>query len=74
MVLIIASFLILIYLESEWLLLGDSIDVAGLNRYLTSNVILEIHDLIHETDADPTGALQKLKENIYFLKEGGEKD
>lgn len=72
--LIIASFLILIYLESEWLLLGDSIDVAGLNRYLTSNVILEIHDLIHETDADPTGALQKLKENIYFLKEGGEKE
>lgn len=74
MALIIASFLILIYLESEWLLLGDSIDVAGLNRYLTSNVILEIHDLIHETDADPTGALQKLKENIYFLKEGGEKE
>ena len=73
--LIASSFLTLVYLESEWLELGTSIDYAGLNRFLTVNTILETHSLDFNSQVlEKPESLEKLKENLLLIKEGGKKN
>lgn len=82
---IITSFLIVAYLESQKILAGHMINTAGKNRVLASQVEIELHRLvldehtqsmhgITDTDVTMTGifnALTNLKENINILKQGG---
>ncbi len=41
---IIISFGVLIYLQSQQTLLGNTINIAGKNRYLTSNLLYQVSD------------------------------
>ncbi|MCV0393061.1 MAG: HAMP domain-containing histidine kinase [Nitrosopumilus sp.] len=78
--LIAGSFMTMVYLESKWTTLGNTIDQAGLNRLLTLRTILEIHNfedrgLNFDTQTMPkVVSLESLKENLYLIKEGGIKD
>ena len=71
--LIIGSFLSVAIWESQFSLLGNSVNVAGKNRLLTSQFEHEVHD--HEnTDlhsVDPEKRMNELENNILFLKNGG---
>jgi len=71
-VLIVGSYFILVNLESQRLKIGDSINYAGLNRFLTVKTHLELHILILEKNFDEKpSSLEKLKENLLLIKEGG---
>ena len=71
-VLIVGSFLILVNIESERLKLGHSINYAGLNRFLTVQTHLEVHELyLKDHSMENPTSLEKLKENLLILKEGG---
>ncbi|MCV0400564.1 MAG: GHKL domain-containing protein [Nitrosopumilus sp.] len=66
--LIIGSFLTLTYIESEWLILGNSINNAGLNRFLSASVMLGLHSSYeHNSDV----SLDMIRDNFYLLKNGG---
>ena len=69
--LIVASFLSLVYIENEWLVIGNSIDQAGLNRYLTSSAMLEAHDFVfsHTSDIEQN-SIDKLRKNLEILRDG----
>ncbi len=74
--LIIASFLTLFSIESEKAYLGESINIAGMNRFLTSMAINDFYDLersviINYNNLDELQSLEKLRKNIILLKEGG---
>jgi len=70
--LIISSFLFNVYLESEWLEIGESINRAGLNRFLTSETRLQIQNLIIKNNFDEKPqSLEKLKNNLFLIKDGG---
>jgi len=74
-VLIVSSFLSLVYLESEWFEIGNSIDYAGLNRFLTVNTMLEISNLDFNSQVlEKPESLEVLEENLLLIKEGGEKN
>ena len=70
---ILASFLIIIHLESQTALTGNIVNVAGKNRVLASAVLVELnHVLFHNQTQDAvSGSLDALHENIRFLKSGG---
>ena len=70
---IIGSFLTLAVFESQTALLGNSINIAGKNRFLASQFIDEIKDYayVKNPDAKPEEKLIALEENIYLLKKGG---
>jgi signal transduction histidine kinase len=73
--LIVSSFLTLVYIENEWLVLGNSINHAGLNRFLSANVMLDLHNLhSHYTGNDSMSSLNALKDNMELLKNGGYAD
>ena len=67
------SFLTLAVFESQTALLGNSINVAGKNRYLASQFIDEVKDLsyLKNPDSHPEDMLVALEENIHLLKNGG---
>ena len=72
--LIIASFLTLFSIESEKAYLGESINIAGMNRFLTSMAINDFYDLersiiINYNNLDELQSLEKLRKNIILLKE-----
>lgn len=71
--LILGSFLTLVIFESETSLLGNSINVAGKNRFLASEFVGEIKDqtFLKNPDASPENKLISLEENIFLLKNGG---
>jgi signal transduction histidine kinase len=75
--LILASFLTLYYIENQKANLGDTINIAGLNRYLTSNTISTIYSMklqnqIQEyIDSETIHPLSELKNNLRVLEEGG---
>ena len=75
--LIVASFLIIVYLESQTSHTGNVVNVAGKNRILTSQVHVELNRVLI---ADPPSeihvleALERLEANIMFLKHGGNVD
>ncbi|EIJ65183.1 ATPase/histidine kinase/DNA gyrase B/HSP90 domain protein [Candidatus Nitrosopumilus salaria BD31] len=70
--LIIGSFTFNVYLESEWLEFGQSINRAGLNRFLTSETHLQVQNLIIQKNFDEIPqSLEKLKNNLLVIKDGG---
>jgi len=69
--LIASSFLFTVYLESEWIELGQSINRAGLNRFLTSETRLSVQDLIINSTLEKPSSLEKLKDNLFLIKDGG---
>ncbi len=72
--LIIISFLTIVYLESTHILAGNTVNIAGKNRVLTSMAHLELQVIMSDPLANTDRvyfALDKLEKNIYFLKHGG---
>jgi methyl-accepting chemotaxis protein len=77
---IITSFSILSYYESRGTYLGNSINIAGKNRFLTSNLILHISEYFLEGSSDVSkishvskinSAIDQLESNILALRQGG---
>lgn len=71
---IISSFGILAYFQSQGTFLGNSINIAGKNRFLTSNLLLQtIERLTGSPNNVPllNAAMNKLESNISLLKQGG---
>lgn len=71
--LIIGSFLSMAILESQMSLTGNSVNVAGKNRLLTSQFLNEVKDSVYvkNSQVEPEIKLNELKENIILLKNGG---
>jgi signal transduction histidine kinase len=72
-VLIVSSFGVLAYFQSQQSSLGNSINIAGKNRYLTSNLLLQTEKYFDGTsNASQLGAaVNGLQSNIITLKQGG---
>jgi signal transduction histidine kinase len=77
--LIVGSFGILAYFQSEQSSLGHSINIAGKNRYLTANLLLQTEKYLYGLSSSPTSsdisqlkdAMSRLEANIMTLKYGG---
>ncbi len=73
--LIVTSSIIIVYSESQINLTGNTVNIAGKNRVLTSHVQIELnHLLLYDSphDAHVFEALEELENNILFLKHGGQ--
>jgi len=72
-IIILSSFVILVYFESLGTLLGNSINIAGKNRFLTANVQLATEEYQSGSVSllNLKKALETLESNIFALKEGG---
>src|ERR687897_872329 len=74
---IITSFSILSYYESQGTYLGNSINIAGKNRFLTSNLMLQISEYFMTGSSSNNdvskinSAMDQLETNILALREGG---
>jgi signal transduction histidine kinase len=73
---IISSFSVLAYYQSQGTHLGNSINIAGKNRFLTSNLMLQISEyfLKDNTTGDVSKinlAMNELESNILALRQGG---
>ena len=79
---IITSFSILSYYESQGTYLGNSINIAGKNRFLTSNLMLHLSEDFFEGSSDNdiskinhiskiNSAIDQLESNILALRQGG---
>ena len=72
--LIIGSFGVLAYFQSQQSSLGNSINIAGKNRYLTANVLLQTEKYLYGLSSDASqlkNAMNSLESNIMSLKQGG---
>jgi hypothetical protein len=71
--LVIIGFGLLAYFESQSTLIGNSINIAGKNRFLTSNVILEAERYLGELweVSKLNEAMAELDSNIRTLRTGG---
>src|SRR5215204_1759884 len=72
--LVVSSFGISTYIESQSTAIGNTINIAGKNRYLTSNLLLEfekVNDGSAQIDS-LRNASDALNENISFLRSGGD--
>jgi nitrate/nitrite-specific signal transduction histidine kinase len=72
--LVVSSFGISTYIESQSTAIGNTINIAGKNRYLTSNFLLELEKVNHGTAQieNLRNAADALNTNILFLRSGGE--
>ena len=72
-IMILSSFIILVYFESQGTLLGNSINIAGKNRFLTANIQLATEEYQSSSLGllDLEKAFEALESNILALKEGG---
>src|SRR5215469_5804073 len=72
-ILIVGSFGVLTYFQSQQSSLGNSIHIAGKNRYLTSNLLLQTERYLDGTSnaSQLKAAMNGLQSNIITLKEGG---
>ncbi len=79
---IIAIFGTLTYIQSQQTLLGNTINIAGKNRFLTINLLYEISEFLSKSSSATTSlenystsrisnAEQQLASNIMVLKDGG---
>jgi signal transduction histidine kinase len=79
---IISIFAILIYFQSQQTLLGNTINIAGKDRFLTSNLLYQIAEFIPKSPIAASNynsnnisqikiAEQQLESNIVTLKNGG---
>ena len=72
-ILIVASFGVLAYFQSQQSSLGNSINIAGKNRYLTANLFYKqkyLYGLSSDTSQLKV-AMNNLESNIIALKQGG---
>jgi nitrate/nitrite-specific signal transduction histidine kinase len=73
-ILIVGSFGILTYFQSQQSSLGNSINIAGKNRYLTTNLLLQSEKYLYGLSSDISQlkvAINSLESNIIALKQGG---
>jgi signal transduction histidine kinase len=72
-ILIVSSFGVLAYFQSQQSSLGNSINIAGRNRYLTSNLLLQTEKYLDGTSnaSQLKTAVNGLQSNIITLKQGG---
>ena len=74
-ILVITSFIIFSYYQSQMTYLGNSINIAGKNRFLTSNLMFDISKyLVEDSTKDVSkinSAINQLESNILTLREGG---
>src|SRR5215217_4006569 len=72
---IITSFSILSYYKSQGTYLGNSINIAGKNRFLTSNLMLHLSEYFFESNGNDiskiNSAIDQLETNILALRQGG---
>ncbi len=71
---IIISLVILLYCQSQMTHLGNSINIADNNRFLTSNLMLRTAEYFMENRSDTStinNAIDQLDSNILMLKHGG---
>jgi signal transduction histidine kinase len=72
-ILIVGSFGVLAYFQSQQSSLGNSINIAGKNRYLTENVLLQIEKYLYGFSSNASqlkNAMSILESNILALKQG----
>ena len=74
--LVIISFVIVSYYQSQMAYLGNSINIAGKNRFLTSNLMLHISEYLNMEDNTKSSsviksAMNQLESNILALRQGG---
>ena len=73
-ILIVGSFGVLAYFQSQQSSLGNSINIAGKNRFLTASVLLQTEKSLYGLSSDIsqlTAAMNSLQSNIITLKQGG---
>jgi signal transduction histidine kinase len=72
-VLIVSSFGVLAYFQSQQISLGNSINIAGKNRYLSSNLLLQTEKYFDRASnaSQLRAAVNGLQSNIITLKQGG---
>ena len=72
-ILIIGSFGVLAYFQSQGSSTGNSINIAGKNRYLTANLLLQTEKYLDGSSniSQLEDAMYKLQTNIMTLKQGG---
>ena len=71
---IVISLVILSYYQSQMTYLGNSINIAGKNRFLTSNLMLSTAEYLMQNSSDTSKidtAIDQLESNILTLKNGG---
>ncbi len=71
---IVISLIILSYYQSQTTYLGNSINIAGKNRFLASNLMYSTAEYFIENNSDISNiktALNELESNILTLKHGG---
>ena len=75
--LIVGSFGVLAYFQSEQSSLGNSINIAGKNRYLTAKLLLQTEKYLYGLSSSSSDisqlkdAMSNLDANIMTLKQGG---
>jgi hypothetical protein len=71
--LVVSSFGISTYIESQSTAIGNTINIAGRNRFLTSNYLLELEKVNHGTAQieNLRHVADSLNTNILFLRSGG---
>ena len=73
-ILIVGSFGVLSYFQSQQSSFGNSINIAGKNRYLTANLLLQTEKYLYGLSSDTSQlkvAMNSLESNIIALKQGG---
>jgi signal transduction histidine kinase len=73
-ILIFGSFGVLAYFQSQQSSLGNSINIAGKNRFLTASVLLQTEKYLYGLSSDISqlkAAMKSLESNIITLKQGG---
>ena len=74
-ILVITSFIIFSYYQSQMTYLGNSINIAGKNRFLTSSLMFEISKYsVEDSTKDVSkinSAINHLESNILALRDGG---
>jgi signal transduction histidine kinase len=71
---IVTSLIILSYYQSQMTYLGNSINIAGKNRFLTSNLMFSTAEYFMQNSSDISKintAIDQLESNILTLKYGG---
>ena len=70
---IIASVIILSHFESQGTLLGNSVNIAGKNRFLTSSLLLQTEEYLSgfSNASAVNAAMDNLQSNLLLLKQGG---
>ncbi|HEX2407950.1 MAG TPA: hypothetical protein VHJ38_12175, partial [Nitrososphaeraceae archaeon] len=70
-ILVITSFIIFSYYQSQMTYLGNSINIAGKNRFLTFNLLYQVSEYLFEDNTQSSSkidsAINQLESNILAL-------